>query len=448
MIVRHCRVVFAVLSSALITVVIGGCSSHVDRLFQVRQAYYTGDLAEAEQLLDKYLEKHPREADVLRLEQAMVHLAQGRPAEAERVLREVRDRFDHLEQSSAAEQVASMLTDDQRLAYAGEDYEKVLLRAMLAISSLLQDGFDAEAYSLQVMEKQQEIIERAIQPDGNNPKARYQQVALAPYIRALLREDSHRDFDDLTRSRAMVVSWEPGFRSGPVDLQRAEQGQHSPKGHGALYVFALVGRGPYKEEVAEIPTTAALLVADRIVSHNASQTLPPTIAPIKVPRVVAAVNVVSSVDVNVPGLAAGRTDTITNVSRMAIAQQEAVLPEIVGRAVARRVIKKAAVYTAKETLGVQRGSLESLPFDVAGVVWEATERADTRCWGLLPDRIQVLRLELPAGQHALQLQPVASNGRLCGPAVTATVRIDDGRNAYLLANFPGPRLVGRVTTSP
>ena len=38
-----------------------------------------------------------------------------------------------------------------------------------------------------------------------------------------------------------------------------------------------------------------------------------------------------------------------------------------------------------------------LALDVAGVVWEATESADTRCWGLLPDKIQVMRLELPAG---------------------------------------------------
>ena len=42
--------------------------------------------------------------------------------------------------------------------------------------------------------------------------------------------------------------------------------------------------------------------------------------------------------------------------------------------------------------------------NAAGVVWEATESADTRCWGLLPEKIQVLRIELPAGQHQLSLQ--------------------------------------------
>jgi uncharacterized protein len=431
----------------LLVAVCCGCSSHVDRLRQVRQAFYTGDLVRAEELIDKGLSRGKKDADVLRLEQAMVLLAGGKPGEAERILRDVRDSFDHLDSTSGVELVASMLTDDQQLSYAGEDYEKVMVRAMLAISSLLQDGYDAEAYSLQVADKQQQIIEAAIQGDGSNPKAHYQQVALGPYIRAMLREESHRDFDDVARNRAMVVNWQPDFQAGKADLLRAQQGKHSERGWGAVYVFALVGRGPYKEEVAEIPTTAAMLVADRIVSHNASQTLPPTLAPITIPKVVAAVNVVKAVEVRVPGIAAGRTETITDITKMAVAQQEALLPEIVGRAVARRAVKKAVIYSSKEALGVQKGSLESLPFDIAGVVWEATERADTRCWGLLPDTIQVVRLELPAGEHPLTVAPLAGNGRPCGPAVTASIRVDDGRNSYVLATFPGPRLVGRIVTN-
>ena len=65
--------------------------------------------------------------------------------------------------------------------------------------------------------------------------------------------------------------------------------------------------------------------------------------------------------------------------------------------------------------------------DVAGVVWEATESADTRCWGLLPDKIQVLRLELPAGTHQLALQPVSANGVPQGPPQPATVQVAAGR---------------------
>jgi uncharacterized protein len=424
-----------------------GCTSYADRVRTVRSSFYANNLAIAELEIEKGLEKHAGESDVLKLEKAMVALTDGRPAESEQILREVRDRFDHLEQKSVAEGTLSFLTDDNAVSYAGEDYEKVLIRAFLALSNLMHDGSDAEAYSLQIADKQQQIVQAAVEEDGKNPKASYQQVALGPYLRAALTEEKHRDFDDLKRSREMVVSWQPEFTSGRVDLERAMYGRHSDPGHGVLYVITLVGRGPYKEEVAEIPSQAALLIADRIISATGKHTLPPTIAPIKVPKVVPQVNLIRSVNVSIDGQQRGQTETITDVGRMAVEQYEAVYPSIVAKAVVRRIVKKGVVYGAKEVIGVQKGSLTSLALDVAGVVWEATENGDTRCWGLLPDKIQVLRVELPAGEHEIDLQPIARHERLAGNIVNQKVTIRDGGNTYVLANFPDTRLVGNVLVS-
>jgi hypothetical protein len=157
---------------------------------------------------------------------------------------------------------------------------------------------------------------------------------------------------------------------------------------------------------------------------------------------------VGGLQVGVGDWSAGRTETITNVSQMAVQQHEAVLPQTVGRAVARRSLKKAAIFSAKQGLGLQN-SLPALAFDVAGVAWEATENADTRCWGLLPDTIQVLRLELPAGEHTLALQPVDRSGRPLGNAVPRTVTVLDGRNTYVLAQATDSGIVGQpLTNSP
>jgi hypothetical protein len=83
------------------------------------------------------------------------------------------------------------------------------------------------------------------------------------------------------------------------------------------------------------------------------------------------------------------------------------------------------------------------------VAWEATENADTRCWGLLPDTIQVLRLELPVGQHTLALRPIDRSGRPLGDAVPQTVTILDGRNTYVLAQATDSGIVGKpLTNSP
>jgi uncharacterized protein len=441
--ILECRVVAALLLTAYLT----GCATHADRLTELRTAYYGGELAAAEAIVATGLEANKGDADVLRLEQAMVQLASGRPHEAEQTLRLVRDRFDELSGASAAEAAASYLTDDNRRAYSGEDYEQVLIRGFLALANLMHDGGDAEAYSLQLIDKQEEIIAGGAVKEGENPKLAYQRVALAPYLRGVLREATHVDYDDAERSFVTVVNWQPGFQAGKFDLERAARGRHSAPGNGVLYVFALTGRGPHKQEVVEVPSSAALLVAGEIVSAVGNQTVPPNVAPVKVPKVVGQGDTVADVTVSVNGRLVGQTETITHITDLAVRQYEAIYPQVVARAVARRCLKKGLLYGGKEVTGIEKGSLPGLALDLAGIAWEAAESADTRCWGLLPDKIQVLRVELPAGTHDVSLQPrVISMNRIGRPA-SERVEIANGRNTYLLATVPDTRVVGKILVS-
>jgi tetratricopeptide (TPR) repeat protein len=434
------------LFSLLLALAISGCATHADSLRTARYQFFTGDLQQATETLDKAAKKHPRERDVLQLERAMVELAAGRPSDAERTLREVRNRFDELEQTNVAALAAAAVTDDTRLPYSGEDYEKVLLRAMLSISNLFNGGDDALAYALQVGEKQQQIIAAGADTQGNNPKLNYQHVALGPFVYGMLREETHSNYDDAERSYAKVVSWQPDFMPARWDLERARSGHHSPPGHGVLYVFTFVGRGPYKEETLEIPTTVALTVADAILKMNRKYALPPIVPPVKVPKVVRTSNYLDNVQVAVDGRPTGTTATITDVSQMAIQQHTEVYPQIVARAVVRRVVKKGIVETTRNVTPAKGNALLGLALDAGEIVWAATEAADTRCWGLLPDKIQVLRVELPAGTHRIALQP-AYGPRAVGQTALTDVQIDDGRNTYVLANFPNERLVGQVLVS-
>ena len=299
---------------------------------------------------------------------------------------------------------------------------------------------------MQVTQKQQQIIEAGLDKHGENPKLAYKQVALGPYIHGLIREETHSNYDDVARASATVVSWQPDFAYARTDLERAQHGHHSAPGNGVLYVFTLVGRGPYKVETIELPSTVALLVADRILSNNSTYSLPPTIAPIKVPKVVAPQSNISFVRVTADGREVGGTATITDVSRMAVEQYEAIYPRVIGTAVVRRIVKKSVIYGTKEAIGRgKQNTLLDLGLDAVGVAWEATESADTRCWGLLPDKIQVLRVELPAGPHQIALQSVGPWGN--GNPEKQNVTITNGHNTYLLANFPDSKLVGKILTN-
>ncbi len=428
---------------------LAGCATHYDRIQPVRQDYFAGRLENARVALTEQTKKRRGEKDVLKLDLAMVELASGRPQQAERLLREVRDHFDDFEQKNVAESAASMVTDDRQIAYPGEDYEKVLIRAMLAISNLMGDGGDASAYALQVTEKQAQIAEKLADKDIDVQlrSEAYKQVALGPYIRAMIAEESPLTLDDAVRARVLVANFAPDFPAAKSDLQRAQHEVPIPPGHGVLYVFAMVGRGPVKEQVNAEATQASLLIADRIVSAVSPRGLPPTLAPVPIPKVITPSSPTDTIKVEVEGRPMGKTATLVDVSMMANLQQEARYPEILGRAVARRVLKKGAIYAVKEVTDADPNSLPSLALNVVGIAWEASEQADLRCWGLLPARIQVLRVTLPAGDHQVVLQPSSRSGADIGLAAPTRVEIQAGRNTYLLGNFPEDHLVGELLTN-
>jgi hypothetical protein len=119
---------------------------------------------------------------------------------------------------------------------------------------------------------------------------------------------------------------------------------------------------------------------------------------------------------------------------------------VLARAVVRRVVKNGLILGTKEVVGQDRNSPLNIGLDVLGLAWMAAESADTRCWGLLPEKIQVLRIELPAGDHQVTLQPSTHYGP-AGSEEHQLVNIANGRNTYLLANFPDMRLVGKILTS-
>jgi hypothetical protein len=243
-----------------------------------------------------------------------------------------------------------------------------------------------------------------------------------------------------------VASFEPGFRDANADLQRAQYETPIAPGRGVLYVFALVGRGPIKQEKEEVVTHVSLFIADRIVNAFSNRAITPSIAPVKIPAVINFPSRSEGVAVRVDGQRVGTTATIVDVGTMAERQQQALYPEIIARAVARRVLKKGIIYAAQEVADVQQGSLLSLGAMAAGVVWEATENADTRCWALLPDTIQVMRVELPVGEHEIVLRPMGAEGELASAAKTK-VNIADGRNTYVLGTLPTTQFVGKLVVS-
>ncbi len=397
-----------------------GCARSLQSIESARDAFAAGDLAQADKTLREASQRRGRFKDASSLDLAMVELASGDAKAAERRLLTLRDRFDRLPEITPIHEAAAIATDDTARVFRPAGYEEVMIRAMLAICSLADDQFDAESYTLQAMAKQTELARRAEERGGAESAEAYQPIAFAPYLRGMLREATHHDYDDATRAYQLVSAVRPQFAPAQEDISRASGGVHSAPGHGVLYVIACVGRGPMLQETVAPTTTVALQIAS--VALNATtndegddqRDVPtlPNIASVKVPQVVLPPSDIAAVGVRIGGHLYGATQTLTDVGELAVRQTTAEMPWTIARAVVRRVTKEAAVAKVGDSLGLD-GDAGSLFHFAAASAWSGVEHADTRCWGLLPREIQVLRAELPVGTHQVDLQALGYEGAPC-----------------------------------
>lgn len=425
-------VLFVLLFSLVSLTFTGGCKSYSKNVFKAREAFYCSNLDGAIQTIEEEKKKsvNAKNRDVLKLEEAMMHMCQGNFQQSETLLREVRDSFETLENQKLktnSEKALTMLTDDCAASYPGEDYEKVLIQVMLALNSLMKDGYDTRAYAHQINLKQEQIIEKSEKdPEtGEKVKKSYRNLAIGPYICGILDDQNVSAQQEQIANFTKVTQWSPNFIGGQEMLLRAQNGKHSEKGNGVVYVFALMGHGPYKREVNAEVTQAALLISDILISATSKHSVTPTIAPVPIPEITLSPVRYRAAKVSVDDEKSVLTEEITNINTMAVEQFEVNRPWIIARAAARRALKKAGLYGVKEAAGVHSAEGELL-VDLIGILWEASEEADTRCWNLLPGSIQVARLELPAGEHNLKLEPsmesfVGTDPRLAGASRFASV---------------------------
>ena len=378
-----------------------------------------------------------------------------------------------------------MMTDSRAIAYSGRDFERRMILNMALLTSVLGDGQDAFAYSLQATEaansrrtmladaakkasESSVVVEAAPTPDQvdvispvshavprpvvNIVAAPLDQpLALSSYLATAVQSEHSMRHDETEQALNDIGFWNPAFRRHDQASSHGEFGTRCQPGNGTLHVITLVGKAPrWVSESAE-PTSAALLIADRIISATGKHTLPPTIAAVKIarPEVCGHTMPTGSVQCFVgPPAAAGAGSnpltfaTVVDVNEVAMASYHEHRDEEIAVAVTRRVMKKGAVYVMKEAQNIHNNTFVDLGINVAGVIWEAMEQADTRSWRLLPARIDIARTELPAGQWSVNLR--LSQYGATGSHQTVPVHIADGRNTYVVCLIPDQQITGHI----
>ena len=444
-----------------------------------------GDIEVSRAALMESQQQRRSEKKVLELDAGILDLASGNVGQAETRFRTIRRELEHLEQKDVTEQVSSMMTDSRAVAYSGRDFERRMVLNMALLTSLLGDGQDAFAYSMQATEEatnrkvalsdaakkesdsnglaesapEPGVIAGSITPasyssDRNKPACVAspldQPLAFSSYLSTAIQSEQPSRYLETEQALNDIGFWNPLFQRHEQATARGEFGSRCAAGNGTLHVITLIGKAPrWVSESAE-PTTVALLIADRIISATGKHTLPPTIACVKIARPMPFGNPIPAGHVQclIGPYGAPETSsapiafsTVVDLNEVARASYEQHRDEEIAHAIARRVVKKGAVYVLKEAQNIHRNTFVDLGINVAGIVWEAMEQADTRSWRMLPARIDIARSELPAGRWSITLRLSQSGG---SRPQTVPVHIENGRNTYIVCMVPEQEFTGQI----
>jgi hypothetical protein len=441
----------------LVSLALAGCTSHAERIAGFRESWGSGNYVAAEQCIDQLIAEdtsvavevvaktHALDPSIvsskgntylLLLEKAMTRLALGDPATSVKVLLKARDELDKHYSTTFGDQFKG-LADDESMAYAGADYEHIMVRVLLAVVDLLIGEGDAYAYSLQVGEKQEEIINSDYGEAKNNyyPRRQYQRVAIGAYVQGMIQE-ANLDTSEAALAYKRGLSYSAGNPALVSSLQRTESGKYAPDGCGVLHVFYLAGRGPHLDQTTSEPMNSAVQLAavGMALAGSAAQLGQ---APIPVPTVVVNDPNVPPLSVDTDGNPPVQTVTILDVNMVATQQLAANMPGIEARALVRRAVKGVAGAAVEQSMGGVEGMLAGMFTTMA---LTAGERAETRNWVSLPAQIQVARVAMPEGDRRVSF----------GPGMEGKVKITRGRDSYAVVlrpnlNFPGSVVVDRFS---
>ncbi|HET6763020.1 MAG TPA: hypothetical protein VFH27_05090, partial [Longimicrobiaceae bacterium] len=120
-------------------------------------------------------------------------------------------------------------------------------------------------------------------------------------------------------------------------------------------------------------------------------------------------------------------DLSSQVVRAFEAGRPAMFTRMVARGLAKYAISQDLERRARHKGGEVAGWFTGAVTNVAG---NALERADTRSWSLLPDRIGVARFSLPAGRHRVRVETLAPDGSVAGTVDLGMVEVTGGATVF------------------
>ena len=410
---------------------LASCAMRSDLYRDVELNLAGGNYAVAASALQANEEEFGEKSSVLfNLELGLLTHYGARYDESNRMFLAAERRMEELYTTSISTEAAALLVNDNLLPYEGEDFEKVFVNLFLALNFAQMGDFEGALVEARKVDLKLREYSKLYE-DKNT----YKQDAFIRYVMGALYEAGGEINDAFISYRKAYEGYDeyahlygtpcPTFLK--ADLVRTagllgfddERQQFEElfgmryarpeRNEGSLLLIIHSGRGPVKEQNK---LTVSIADADGVV-HTFTVAVPKF-----VPRARGQVRYDASLEGagQAMKIDAEIAEDVTEIAKKSLEDRLALAYlKAGGRAVLKYLASEKAKSEWKKD-GDELGNLaKSLLIDVAVI---ASEQADTRTWRSLPARMLIVRAQLPAGTHNLQLSAEGRSRTLLAEQVT------------------------------
>ena len=470
-----------------------GCKSthpYETRMCAVERAYVASDfdkaasmLEEGKGILDDGKPRYTEAGDpdgpnrnLYTLEQAVVHLAAGDPASAQEAARVGGDDLYATYETFAAEtydtllgkfswnDVGAWMFDDWALQYWGEDYEHVMTQTLGAMAALANDHTDVNPYVHRAAELTDQFRETA-RHYAEDPTLELRGTGAGYYLLGIVHEGDGRTAD--ARQAFEAAGEIEGVALTEGIARRSESPQNDT---GVAHVLILGGRAPKKVSVEDKDALLKLRLSELAVDivevilkrHEIRENpielinsvIPPSMS-FRVPALEPVPMDFAALRVMTPdGTVAVEAEAISDFEALAIHNFASQRDIVIRRTFIRKLIKGVlgelagrGVQLALDDVDSDLGLAASVATKIAGWFWREAETADVRCWHLLPKALYAARLELPQGQHTIEVQTIDAAGIPVGPTRSIEIEVWAGEPSYVVGVVPDTKTATVLSTN-
>lgn len=421
------RTAMAALIASIALLSLSACSSYTDEIKTVQQEFRQADFAKALTELEKIgLQESDRNRLLYLLEKASILDRLGEAKKAQNLWLAADKLVDELFTLSLSKEAATYVYNESAQSYSGEDYEKVAIHTMLALSFLGEDKLDEARVEARRINTRLNEINNGY----DKKKNRYGEDAFARYLAAMIYESRSEWDAAIVDYRQALETYEGPYTklfATPVPADLVNRLYHLLEKRDRSDLARRV-RSQYPRYIRSSPDRQNL--GELVVIHELGTVAAKKRFEYLIPWGKEVLRLSFPMIQARPTYRFGRTgmsaggkpfvagQLVQNFDQIASETLEDRRLRLVLKQTARLVLKSQMTQEAEK----QFGPIGGLIGNIFGAV---TETADTRSWTLLPSAIYVTRYALEPGKHTINIY---SNGRL---SKIKEVEIKAGETVFL-----------------